>query len=72
MYSSTVSRRHARILVKGSALFVEDLGSKNGTFVAGQRVDAVHELHDGDQITVGEFVLTVLTLAEPATETVVS
>jgi DNA-binding winged helix-turn-helix (wHTH) protein len=69
MYSSTVSRRHARIVVTDSGVFVEDLGSKNGTFIGGQRIEGRHELHDGDEIGVGEFTLAVLSLADPATET---
>ncbi len=36
----TVSRRHARILVSGSGALVEDLGSKNGTFIDGRPVSA--------------------------------
>jgi hypothetical protein len=34
----TVSRRHARVSLEGGALFIEDLGSSNGTFLAGQRL----------------------------------
>ncbi len=36
--SSSVSKSHARIMVEGDALWVEDLGSTNGTYVNGQRV----------------------------------
>ncbi|MEN3365886.1 MAG: hypothetical protein V7606_3160 [Burkholderiales bacterium] len=34
-----LSRRHAHIFLKGGAPFIEDLGSTNGTFVAGKRLD---------------------------------
>ena len=51
--SSKVSRRHARILVTGNRAVLEDLGSKNGTYVGGQRIDATRPLKDGDEIRVG-------------------
>ena len=47
-----ISRRHARIAVLGKEIFVEDLGSKNGTFVNGAAVRR-HALRDGDKIQVG-------------------
>jgi DNA-binding winged helix-turn-helix (wHTH) protein len=53
-----VSRRHARILISNGAARLEDLGSKNGTFVADTRVTAPIALHDGDEIRVGDFSLT--------------
>jgi pSer/pThr/pTyr-binding forkhead associated (FHA) protein len=46
-----VSRRHAVIRVKGEQVFVEDLGSANGTFVRGEKVTS-QELKDGDEITI--------------------
>ena len=36
--SRTVSRRHAQVVKSGTEYFVEDLGSRNGTFLNGQRV----------------------------------
>jgi diguanylate cyclase (GGDEF)-like protein len=47
-----ISRRHARIVRRAGEVFVEDLGSTNGTFVNGQQVDA-QSLKDGDKIQVG-------------------
>jgi DNA-binding winged helix-turn-helix (wHTH) protein len=52
-----ISRRHARIMVSSRGALLEDLGSKNGTFVGDQRVDAPLALHDGDQIRVGDHTL---------------
>lgn len=49
---SEISRQHARLVVRGGAIFVEDLGSTNGTFVNGERVTR-RELEDGDKIQVG-------------------
>jgi DNA-binding winged helix-turn-helix (wHTH) protein len=56
--SSKASRRHARILVGDGGAILEDLGSKNGTFLRGQRVEQPYALDDGDEICVGEVVMT--------------
>lgn len=48
-----VSRRHARILVLGRAARLEDLGSKNGTFLQGRRLVGAADLVEGDEISVG-------------------
>jgi len=56
--SSKVSRRHTRIRVAGAQATLEDLGSKNGTYLEGRRVDGPVVLSDGDQISVGSTVLT--------------
>jgi DNA-binding winged helix-turn-helix (wHTH) protein len=53
-----VSRHHARIRLDGEVATIEDLGSKNGTFLAGQPVTAPMALADGDQIRLGSVVLT--------------
>ena len=54
----SVSRRHARIVAKGQVSILEDLGSKNGTFLRGQRVAGATRLQDGDRIGVGSVTLT--------------
>jgi DNA-binding winged helix-turn-helix (wHTH) protein len=54
-----VSRRHARILVTGSGATLEDLGSKNGTFVRGERIGGAVSLKEGDIITIGPSSLIV-------------
>lgn len=53
-----VSRHHARIVVAAGEAAVEDLGSKNGTYVRDRRVDAPLTLGDGDQIRLGSVVIT--------------
>lgn len=49
----SVSRRHARVLVEGGRAAVEDLGSKNGTFVDGARIEAPTPLRDGAEVRLG-------------------
>ena len=51
--SGGVSRHHARIVVSGSQARIEDLGSKNGTFVDGQAVTSPWLLNDGSEVRVG-------------------
>lgn len=51
--SPKVSRRHARITVSGRGAMLEDLGSKNGTYLNGRRLERPAELVDGDAIGVG-------------------
>ena len=55
--SPLVSRRHARIMVSERDAVIEDLGSKNGTFVAKRRVQGPTTLADGDEVGVGSAVL---------------
>lgn len=47
-----VSRRHARIRLEDDRYFLEDLGSKNGTFVNGQEIQGPCALQDGDEIQI--------------------
>jgi len=54
-----ISRRHATILHdKLGSYFLQDAGSRNGTFANGHRVEGKHLLQDGDKIQIG--VLTIL------------
>ncbi len=55
--SPTVSRRHARILISTMSVTLEDLRSKNGTFLHGARVSTAVPLKDGDEIHIGSVVL---------------
>jgi len=55
--STTVSRRHARISFDEDP-WIEDLGSKNGTFVGENRVTSRVRLNDGDRVRFGSFLLT--------------
>jgi DNA-binding winged helix-turn-helix (wHTH) protein len=53
-----VSRHHARIIVRQKEATLEDLGSKNGTYVGAHRVTSPRPLADGDQIRLGSVVIT--------------
>jgi DNA-binding winged helix-turn-helix (wHTH) protein len=71
--SSTVSRRHARILLEATGGVVEDLGSKNGTYVNDRRVEAPTRIADGDQIRIGSLLFTFrLSQSSTTTETLSS
>jgi transcriptional regulator with AAA-type ATPase domain len=65
---SSVSRVHAKVGRKGSQLVVEDLESRNGTFVNGRRIAAA-SLEEGDELRLGEILLKVVASGvEPYTE----
>jgi DNA-binding winged helix-turn-helix (wHTH) protein len=59
LYTPLISRHHARIRVRGEEITLEDLGSKNGTLVNGERVNGTRKLHPGDTINVGGELLVV-------------
>ena len=52
-----VSQLHARVFQADGPLFVEDLGSTNGTFLNGERISAPTALQGGDRLQVGATVL---------------
>lgn len=63
-----VSRRHAVLVSDGIGWSLEDLGSKNGTRVNGERVRRPRELRDGDRIALGADTVLVFSHAETAAE----
>ena len=54
------SARHARVEARADGLWVEDLGSTNGTFVNGARVTTPRRLEPGDVLRVGQTDLRVV------------
>jgi DNA-binding winged helix-turn-helix (wHTH) protein len=65
-----VSRRHARIRIAGDEATIEDLESKNGTFVSERRLGPATRLADGDSIRIGSVRLTITAVRSPgSTET---
>jgi len=68
--SSSVSRRHARITVLGAEATIEDLHSKNGTFIGDRRVKSRCRLSNGDIVWLGSLALTYCrNSAQPAMST---
>ena len=61
-----VSRQHARIYPSNEGVFLEDLGSKNGTYLNSQRIVNPQQLHEGDEIRIA-FTQTFLFLSADAT-----
>jgi DNA-binding winged helix-turn-helix (wHTH) protein len=55
---ATVSRHHARILVEAGRARLEDLGSKNGTWLRGDRIVGPRVLEDGDVLRIGSVPMT--------------
>lgn len=54
-----VSARHARFSLMGANLFVEDLGSTNGTAVNGRLISEPQALRSGDVVNVGDVAIRV-------------
>ena len=55
----TVSRNHALLVRRRDGLYIDDLGSLNGTYVNRKRIES-HKLVDGDELQVGKYKLTFL------------
>ncbi len=62
---SDVSREHCEVRVSGDRIVIKDLGSSNGTFVNGERVDET-QLSPGDLVAVGPAVFVVRINGEPS------
>jgi DNA-binding winged helix-turn-helix (wHTH) protein len=68
--SATVSRHHARITVDDRGAAIEDLGSKNGTYVNDRRITETTRLVDGDGVRTGMLSFTFrMARAVASTET---
>jgi pSer/pThr/pTyr-binding forkhead associated (FHA) protein len=57
--SSSVSRKHCAIVVAEGSASIEDMGSTNGTFVNGERIETRRELKNGDHLAIGKLQLDV-------------
>jgi pSer/pThr/pTyr-binding forkhead associated (FHA) protein len=55
----TVSRNHALLVKRRDGLYIDDLGSLNGTYVNRRRIES-HKLQSGDELQVGKYKLTYL------------
>jgi pSer/pThr/pTyr-binding forkhead associated (FHA) protein len=68
LQAAEISRKHAAFLLKENALWVQDLGSSNGTFVNDMRIDSEALLKQGDIVQFASLKFSVL---EPAQEVIV-
>ena len=55
-----VSRRHAKITTSDAGILIQDVGSTNGTFVNGEKIEGVARLAEGDRILVGTSIIKVV------------
>ncbi len=60
-----VSRQHARFFVEGGALQVEDLGSSNGTWVDGEKIEGPTAVTAKNQVVIGDYELAVKLGSKP-------
>ena len=60
--SPSVSRRHARIMVTGGEATIEDLGSKNGTYLGGIRISGATPIEQGTKVRVGSVTMVYRTV----------
>ncbi len=63
--SSEVSRKHCQFFEKNGMLMVKDLGSSNGTFLNGKKIEGQRVLEPGDELTVGPVKLRVEKVGQP-------
>ncbi len=59
--AASVSRQHAQIVREAGEYFIEDLHSRNGTFVNGQQIVGRHQLADGDRLKICDLSLAFYT-----------
>jgi pSer/pThr/pTyr-binding forkhead associated (FHA) protein len=64
--SSQVSRKHCELFEKHGLLLVKDLGSSNGTFVNGKKVNGQRVMEPGDELGIGPIVFRVEKIGQPA------
>jgi pSer/pThr/pTyr-binding forkhead associated (FHA) protein len=62
-----VSRKHARIAMQGDQIWIEDLGSTNGTFVNGEKIKRAR-LKEGDRVLIGTSILKLIAADAPRGE----
>jgi serine phosphatase RsbU (regulator of sigma subunit)/pSer/pThr/pTyr-binding forkhead associated (FHA) protein len=64
--NAAVSRSHAQIVEVHGVMYLEDLRSRNGTYLNGQRIRGRAELHDNDQIRVCDVLFSFHTAVPPS------
>ncbi|BFM73731.1 FHA domain protein [Acinetobacter baumannii] len=68
LQAAEISRRHAALLLKDQALWVQDLNSSNGTFVNDIRIEQEKQLHDGDIVQFASLKFSVFAPAQENTD----
>lgn len=64
----SVSREHAKVTVSGETILIEDLGSRNGTFINEDRITGEVQVKPGDQIRFGAIDLKILPADAPVSK----
>lgn len=64
--SSQVSRRHCQFFEKNGMLLVKDLGSSNGTYLNGKKIETQRVLEPGDELAIGPVKLRVEKVGQAA------
>jgi DNA-binding winged helix-turn-helix (wHTH) protein len=59
--SSAVSRSHAAVTITGEDAILQDLGSRNGTYLNGEKLETARSLRAGDEIRIAQFAIRVQT-----------
>ncbi|MDX1963309.1 MAG: FHA domain-containing protein [Pirellulales bacterium] len=59
-HSDAISRQHCALSQRGADVIVEDLGSRNGTIVNGEKITGPTVIHSGDQLIIGQLVFEVV------------
>ncbi|MBR6324839.1 MAG: Flp pilus assembly complex ATPase component TadA, partial [Victivallales bacterium] len=54
-----ISRHHARLVQANGMLFIEDVGSSGGTYVNGERIEAMTPLEESDIVAIGDNTLRI-------------
>jgi len=57
LHSESASRRHARIMIERDRVTLEDLGSKNGTYVGKRKIQSPVRLQDGAEFRIGKVTM---------------
>jgi pSer/pThr/pTyr-binding forkhead associated (FHA) protein len=61
-----VSRKHARMELRGSSYVIQDLGSTNGTFINGNRISSMQVINPNDIVSFGESIVLIYgTVSDP-------
>lgn len=63
--AAEISRQHCEVLLRGETITLRDLGSANGTYVNGEKVDQ-RVLHAGDMVTIGSVNLLLRIDGKPS------